>query len=344
MAVKRSVPRASARATLEEVGTAAGVSRATVSRVVNGSPRVSPQAREAVEEAIARLGYVPNRAARSLVTRRTDAIALVVSEPESRLFADPFFSAIVRGIGTAAGASGLHMVIVLAQGDRAHDMAQRYIVHGHVDGAVLMSLHGDDPMPATLARAGLPAVLIGRPLGAAALPYVDADNRGGAAAAVEHLIAAGRRRIATITGPSDMSAGQDRLAGYRDALAQAGLRTAKALVRAGGFTEDGGERAMATLLTQAPDLDAVFVASDPMAAGALRALRVAGRDVPSDVAVVGFDDAPLASHTTPTLTTVRQPLDEMARATAELLLGQLAGSSRGGHVVVPTTLVLRESA
>ncbi len=333
------------RPTLEEVGAAAGVSRATVSRVVNASPKVSPHVREAVEREIARLGYVPNRAARALVTRRTDAIALVVSEAESRLFADPFFAAIVRGIGAAMSERGFHMVIVLAQGMEAHDRVERYLMQGHVDGAVLMSLHGGDPLPVALARAGLPAAVIGRPPVGSSLPYVDADNRGGARMATEHLIAHGHRRVATIAGPLDMSAGQDRLEGYRDALTSARLRPAKALIGSGDFSEDGGERAMARLVARVPDLDGVFAASDPMAAGALRALRRAGRHVPADVAVVGFDDAPLAQHTDPPLTTVRQPLDEMAGAAADLVIEQLAGhAERRAAVVVPATLVIRGSA
>jgi DNA-binding LacI/PurR family transcriptional regulator len=341
----RTTPQGTrSRPTLEEVGAAAGVSRATVSRVVNGSPKVSPAVRRSVEREIARLGYAPNRAARALVTRRTDAIALVVSEAETRLFADPFFSSIVRGIGAAVSARGLHMVIVLAQDAAAHGQVERYLMQGHVDGAVLMSLHGEDPLPTALARVGVPSVVIGRPQSGSALPYVDADNRGGARAAVEHLIANGRRRIATIAGPLDMAAGRDRLEGYRDALAAAGIRHVKALVEGGDFTERGGERAAAKLVRRVPELDGVFVASDPMAAGALLALRAVGRRVPEDVAVVGFDDAPLARHTQPTLTTVRQPLDEMARATADMLFAQLTGSTERHNVVVPTTLVVRESA
>jgi DNA-binding LacI/PurR family transcriptional regulator len=339
-----SSARGGARPTLEQVGAEAGVSRATVSRVVNGSPRVSPDAKAAVERAIAQLGYVPNRAARSLVTRRTDTIALVVSEPEARLFADPFFSAVVRGLGGAFAGYGLHMAIVLAQGREEHDRVERYILQGHVDGAVLMSLHGHDPLPESLARVGIPAVQIGRPLGTPGLPFVDADNHGGARTAVLHLRACGRRRVGTITGPADMSAGQDRFAGYRDALTSARRRPATTLVENGDFTEEGGEAAMARLLRRVSDLDGVFVASDPMAAGALRALRIAGRRVPEDVAVVGFDDAPLSRHTSPQLTTVRQPLDAMARATADLLVARLSGATSPEHVIVPTSLVVRESA
>jgi DNA-binding LacI/PurR family transcriptional regulator len=330
---------------LEQVGAVAGVSRATVSRVVNGSSKVSPEARVAVERAISTLGYAPNRAARTLVTQRTDTIALVVSEPESRVFSEPFFSAMVRGIGAALAESQFQLVMLLAQDEREHEKVERYIRNRHVDGVVLMSLHGDDSLPSVLAKAGMPTVSVGRPLGKPAVPYVDADNRAGAHLAVDLLVELGRRRIAAITGPQDMSAGLDRFEGYRDGLAAAGRKVVKALVEAGDFGEDSGYQAMRRLARRRPDVDAVFVASDVMAAGALRALRELGRRVPDDVAVIGFDDASVAAHTVPPLTTIRQPVDEMSRVTAELLLRQLTdGVLAEAMVICPTTLVRRGSA
>src|SRR3954464_7171 len=176
------------RPTLEEVGEVAGVSRATVSRVINNSPKVSPEVRVAVERAIAKLGYSPNQAARSLVTRRTAALALVVCEPDERAFSDPFFSAAARGIGAAAAEADKNLVLMVMQGDAERERARRYLRPEHVDGVVLMSLHGDDPLPRQLRDAGVPAVLIGRPMGKPVLPYVDADNRGGARQAVDHLV------------------------------------------------------------------------------------------------------------------------------------------------------------
>ncbi len=331
--------------TLEEVGEVAGVSRATVSRVINNSPKVSPEVRVAVERAIAKLGYSPNQAARSLVTRRTDAIALVVCEPEERIFADPFFSAVARGIGAAAAEVDKTLVLMIMQGESERERARRYLRPEHVDGVVLMSLHGDDPLPRQLRRAGVPTVLVGRPLGHPGLPYADADNRGGAREGVEHLLAKGRRTIATISGPSNMCAGIDRYDGYRDAIEGAGLQLRKTLVAEGDFFEESGHRAMTRLLARRPDIDGVFAASDLMAVGALRALREAGRRVPDDVAVVGFDDAPIASHTLPALTTIRQPLDNMTAAAAELLLSRVDGNvATLDRIVCPTLLVKRASA
>jgi DNA-binding LacI/PurR family transcriptional regulator len=334
-----------AQPTLLEVAARAQVSRATVSRVVNGSPRVSPEAKAAVEEAIEALGYIPNHAARTLVTRRTDTIALLVSEPQSRVFSDPFFASMARGVSTALSETQFQLVLLLAQNGPEHDKIARYVQQRLVDGVLLMSLHGPDPLPGVLRRAGVPTVLNGRPTDESDIPYVDADNRGGARAATAHLVASGCRRIVTVTGPQDMPAGIDRYTGYRDALAAAGLRARRKDVATGDFTEASGARAARKLLDTVPDLDGVFAASDAMAVGVLRELQAAGRRVPDDIAVVGFDDAPYAEHTTPPLTTVRQPLEEMARRMCDLLVAQIEGNpAEDQQLVLPTDLVVRESA
>jgi DNA-binding LacI/PurR family transcriptional regulator len=327
--------------TLEEVAAVAGVSRATVSRVINDSPKVSPAVRATVEAAIAQLGYVPNRAARSLVTRRTDSIGLVVSEPEALVFSDPFFAGIVRGVSGALADTNMQLVLVIAQTAGQRKKLEQYVLNGHVDGVLLVSLHGDDPLPAGLAAAGVPAVLVGRPVRDVPLTWVDADNRGGATTAVRHLLDSGRRRIATITGPQDMSAGVDRLDGYRDALPG----QAQALIEIGDFSEESGVRAMTALLDREPGLDAVFAASDLMAAGALRALRAAGRSVPDEVAVIGFDDSIMARQTDPELTTVRQPVNELGREVTRRLLEMIGtGAAPAPGLVLPTELVVRGSA
>jgi DNA-binding LacI/PurR family transcriptional regulator len=326
------------------VAALAGVSRATVSRVVNGSTRVRPQARAQVERAVAKLGYVPNRAARSLVTRRADSVALVVSEPEARFFSEPFFAGIVRGVSAALAETDVQLLLLIAQDLPHRGRLERYVLGGHVDGVLLASLHGDDPLPGVLERAGVPAVLIGRPAGGAAASYVDADNRGGARQAVTHLAGRGRRRVATIAGPLDMGVGVDRLDGYHDGLRAAGLAEAGELVEGGDFSEESGAAAMARLLGRAPELDAVFAASDLMAAGALRTLRTAGRRVPDDVAVVGFEDSVIAGYAQPPLTTVRQPIEEMGRRATRLLLAKVAGDAGGVRLILDVELVVRASA
>jgi DNA-binding LacI/PurR family transcriptional regulator len=330
------------RPTLEQVAARAGVSRATVSRVINGSQTVAPHIRETVMRAVKALGYVPNPAARSLVTQRTDSYALVVPEPTSRVFSDDqFFPAIIRGVSQELEAADKQLVLMLANSATSHDRIERYATAGHVDGVMFVSMHGADPMPTTLARTGIPVVCNERPLGRSALPYVGVDNVGGAAAATRHLIDAGRRRIATIAGPQDMIGGIDRLAGYRAELR--GSRS-RSIVALGDFTRESGTVAMRQLLDDDPGLDAVFVASDLMADGALRCLRRAGRRVPDDVAVVGFDDIEIARYTEPPLTTVRQPIQELGREMVRQLLRLAAGEDIEPSLVLPTELVIRESA
>jgi DNA-binding LacI/PurR family transcriptional regulator len=331
--------------TLEGVASLAGVSRATVSRVVNGSPRVSPGVRRDVEAAIEQLGYVPNRAARSLVTRRSESFAVVITEPTGRLFSDPFFPRVLRGISMELTARDLQLVLLMPNSPADVRRTGDYVAAGHVDGAVLISLHGDDPLPSRLSGAGIPLVLVGRPQRGISASYVDVDNRQGARSAVEHLIAGGRRVIATIAGPSDMPPGIDRLAGYRDAIAEAGLPADPDLEACGDFTQTSGAEAMVQLLAARPDIDAVFAASDLMAAGALSALAVAGRRVPRDVAVVGYDDSPVATSTNPQLTSVHQPIEEMGREVARLLVEAVEGTDRViRRVILATDLVKRASS
>jgi DNA-binding LacI/PurR family transcriptional regulator len=332
-------------ATLDEVARVAGVSRATVSRVVNGSPKVSADVRRTVERAIDRLGYVPNRAARSLVTRRSDSIAVVITEPSSRLFSDPFFPRLVRGISAALSVRDLQLVLLMPDDADDEQRTVRYLTAGHVDGVILVSLHGDDPLPDQLATRRVPLVVLGRPTHGVDVDYVDADNRDGARRATRHLVERGNRRIATITGPRDMVAGIDRLAGYRDALVDAGIEADESLVATGDFTQAGGEAAMERLLRDRPDLDAVFCASDLMAVAALGVLQSAGRRVPDDVALIGYDDSPIATTSRPTLSSIRQPIEEMGREMVHLLAGGIEQAGRvPRRIVLTTELVARASS
>jgi DNA-binding LacI/PurR family transcriptional regulator len=321
----------------------AGVSRATVSRVINGSPSVSPGARQLVQSAVRQLGYVPNTAARALVTQRTNTVALVVSEPSSRLFTEPFYETIIRSVDAELADADIQLVFALASTPQERARFERFCSGRHIDGALLLSLHEGDPLPEIFSRTRLPAVLGGRPPnGSAPLPYVDVENRAGARSAVEHLLARGRRCIGTITGPTDTPVGNDRLDGYLAGLGP--LRARQSLVVPGDFTRAGGERAMTRLLEQEPDIDAVFCASDLMAVGAMDALAAAGRRVPDDVAVVGYDDSNLARYTVPPLTTVRQPTRELGREMVRLLLTLVRGGDGPRQVLLPTTLIARQSS
>lgn len=330
-------------ATLADVAMSAGVSPATASRVLNGSPRVRPDTRRQVEEAMARLGYARNRAARSARPQPTGYIALVVCEEGTRLFSDPFFARILWGISQVLVPEELQLVLLMVRSANDHLAAIRYLRSGHVDGALFVSMHGRHPFG--LEHLGLPVTLVGRPFsGGDNLSYVDADNRGGAERAVRYLIASGRTRIATVAGPRDMAPGVDRLAGYRSAVEEAGM-TDPGLIGYGDFSQASGQHALCRLLDRRPGIDAVFAASDLMAAGVVRALRRTGHRVPGDVAVVGFDDSSLARHTDPPLTTMRQPVDEMgARAARELLALIARNGEEPRRVVLGTELIRRESA
>jgi DNA-binding LacI/PurR family transcriptional regulator len=345
-------PRSPARPTLDEVAAFAGVGRGTVSRVVNGSPQVSQGAREAVERAIAELGYVPNRAARTLVTQRTDSVALVVSESQDRVFGEPFFAGIIRGISAALAETPLQLWLAMAQSGAERDRLSSHLTNQHVDGVMLLSMHDQDPLPAMIIDRGLPVIMGGRlatmldqdtPDGAAETGrnFVDVDNMGGARLATEHLIAIGRTKVATIAGPRDMGVGAARLAGYLQAIEATGQPP---LIAYGDFTEESGAAGIRTLLAADPGIDAVFVASDPMALGALRELKDRGRRVPDDVAIVGYDDSPLANQTDPTLTSVHQPVEEMGSAMAHLLYDRIRGIEAPPYVILGTHLVRRQSA
>ncbi|MDN3293766.1 LacI family DNA-binding transcriptional regulator [Streptomyces ficellus] len=336
--------RQTGRPTLEEVAARAGVGRGTVSRVINGSPRVSDRAKEAVGQAIAELGYVPNRAARALAGARTDAVALVIPETEARLFAEPYFLDIIRGVSAELADADMQLLLTLIRSSKERQRFEQYLSAQRVDGVLLVSVHGDDPLPDLVQELGIPAVLNGRRSADEPVAYVDSDNVGAGRSAVAHLAGRGRRRIATITGPLDMYVARCRLDGYRQGIEAAELPLDDRLVAAADFTEEGGRRAMRQLLDRCPGLDGVFAASDVMAAGARSVLRDAGRRVPDDVALIGVDDSAVARLMDPGLTSVRQPIEEMGRRMARALLQHITGSgTEPRQVILPTDLVVRDS-
>jgi len=333
------------RPTLEEVAARAGVGRGTASRVINGGEKVSEKSRQAVEDAIAELGYVPNANARALVTRRTDAVALVIAESEERVFGEPFFAGIIRGIGSALAEADRQLVLLLAQASQRRGALDDYLTRQHVDGVLLLSLHDDDELPDRIRGHGLPVVVGGRAHEGVLSGFVDVDNVQGAELAVAHLVERGRTRIATIAGPADMVAGASRFQGYVAGLAAAGRPLDERLVARGDFGQQSGAAAMRDLLERAPELDAVFCANDLMALGALQTLRDEGRKVPQDVAVVGFEDAPVALSAHPPLTTVHQSPERMGREMVALLLETMAAPDLDRPSrMLSTHLVVRDSS
>ena len=329
------------RPTIEDVAHEAGVSRGSVSRVLNGGHYVSPATLEAVNRAIKKTGYVVNHHARSLVTQRSESVAFILSEPAERLFADPNFAVLLRGCTQALAAHDIGLFVCIAASPSERTRITRFLAAGHVDGALLVSAHAGDPLLDLLGSAGVPYVACGAPPGhESKISYVAADDRGGAHTMVQYLRSIGRTRIATITGPLDTFGGRGRLEGYRDVVGDA---YDEALVEEGDYAQESGDRAMTRLLGRRPELDAVFVASDAMALGALHALRRAGRQVPGDVAIGGFDDSSAAIAARPALTTIRQPWQRISSEMVRLLVAAIGGDEPSA-VILPTELVRRESA
>ncbi|MEU8379977.1 LacI family DNA-binding transcriptional regulator [Streptosporangium sp. NPDC048865] len=349
--MSEGLPRVATPPTLEDVARAAGVSRATVSRVINGIRNVDLAIQEKVKQAIALTGYVPNQAARSLVTRRTGTIALIVSgaggSEESpfpgHVFADPFFGRVAGGVVEFLRPLGIYPILMFADTPETRDQVIAYLRRGNVDGAILVSISAEDTLPKLLADAALPAVLFARPARPIPISYVDVGHRAGGKLAADHLVARGCRRLATISGPLDVPASQDRLAGFQEAMAVHGHPYIPCAE--GNFTLHSGEVAMERLLAEHPDIDGVFAANDLMAQGALLVLRQHGRSVPGDVAMVGFDDSSAALACRPPLTTVRHPVEDMAAEMGRLLLTHIEQPGRPvtSRIFEPT-LVIRESA
>lgn len=328
------------RPTIRDVAAAAGVSRGTVSRVINGGHWVSPEALAAVQEAIRTTGYKTNQHARSLVTGRSNSVAFLLTEPQHLLFEDPNFSILLRGAATELAARGMPLLLMVAGTPDEQEQMLGYVGAGHVDGVLLISSHAGSPVLRELVALDIPTIACGIPLGfEQKVGYVAADDLGGARIMTRHLLDSGRQRIAMITGPMDTPGGRLRLEGYRLEL---GDRYDETLVVHGDYLRSGGIRATAELLERRPDLDAIFAANDLTASGALLALADAGRSVPDDVAVAGFDDAGIAAATTPPLTTMRQPFERISAEMVRLLLEVVDGKSSAA-VTLPASLVVRES-
>ncbi|WP_026550645.1 LacI family DNA-binding transcriptional regulator [Arthrobacter sp. Br18] len=329
------------RATINDVATAAGLSRGTVSRVVNGERYVSPEARTAVEDAIAQVGYVRNSAARNLVLQESRAIALIIHEPHSLLFEDPNIGSILLGANEVLSTADYQLVSLIIDSGRDSRRVAEYLSGGLVDGAVIVSARASDPIASAVRDLGIPAAFVGHPPGTPDLPYVAIDNASAARDITERLVGTGRKRIGMIACAMDRDSGQDRFSGFRAALGD--RFDPHLVVRYPLYTYGYGLEGMQELLRRCPEIDGVFAASDAVAAGAMTALQENGRRVPDDVGIVGFDDSSWALRCRPQLSTIRQPADLLGRTAAQLVLAQIRGLPSTVQVL-ETTVVWRDSA
>ena len=298
--------------TLKDIAQMSGVSRSTVSRVINGDPNVNDQTRQRVQEVIERINFQPNLAARGLAVGRTKVLGLVIPNAVGTIFSDPYFPLLIQGVSTACNARDYSVMLWLAEPEYERRTISQILYSGLADGFIIASMLTDDPLIARLLESKRPFTTVGRHPTNDKVNYVDVDNRNGAAQAVSYILRSGHRRVATITGPLNMIAGQDRYLGYQEALHDRGVPFNPDLVAEGDFSDQGGYLAMRRLLPQRPD--AVFVASDAMALAAMRAIKEAGLHIPEDIAVVGFDDISPAALSNPPLTTVRQPIQRSGRS------------------------------
>jgi LacI family transcriptional regulator len=335
--------------TLEQIAALAGVSRATVSRVINDQPRVSSETRQRVLAIIRERGYHPNVAARSLASRRTQTIGLIIPSTMYASIGSPYYALIMHGVTTAC--EQRRYSLMLSPATMLTPQGYERIIHsGTVDGLVISTTSVGKQFLSWLHAEGFPFVLIGRQPDMPDINTVAADYEQGGAMAAQHLLWLGYNRIATITGPSDHGGAVGRRNGFLDTLSQAGRFCPDHYIVEAPFNMQAGQEAMRRLLAADPIPEAVFCASDEMAIGAIRAIHEAGLHVPSDIAVVGFDDIPMARSIEPPLTTVRQPIERMGFAATSMLIDILETRTLNSamrlepqHVILPTELVVRDS-
>jgi len=328
--------------TLEDIAKMSGVSRSTVSRVINGNPNVNDKTRRKVLDLIQNIGFQPNLAARGLAVGKTHVLGLVIPTGLTSIFSDPYFPLVIQGVASACNARGYSVMLWLAEPEFERETISQVLYNGLIDGVIISSMLVNDPLIERLSESQRPFITIGRHPTNDRLNFVDVDNRAGAYRGVSYILHTGRRRVAMITGPRNMIAGMDRTQGYQDALRERGLPVLPELIVEGNFSDISGYLAMMQLLPQQPD--AVFVASDAMAFAAMRAIQESGYSIPDDIAIVGFDDIPSAATSKPPLTTVRQPIQKTGSVAAEMLIERIEHPEiQPCRIVLSTELVIRAS-
>ena len=336
-------PLSAQKHTLETIAKLAGVSRSTASRVINNQAGVSSDVRQRVQDVIAQTGYRPNMAARSLTNQRTGLIGLVIPRIVQSVFTDPYFPRLIQGITQACNRNGCTLSLFLFHTEEEEmQLYPRLLNQSMLDGVIVSSAVIGDTFIDKLSHSNMPHLTIGRMSPDSNINFVDVDNEAGAYTAVSHLIRLGYKRIATITGPLNTSAAKQRLEGYLNAHNDKNLPVHNQLITYGDFTEASGYHAFNNLLNHKPD--ALFVASDAMAQGVLRATAANGLKIPDDIAIVSFDDLQSASLSTPPLTTIRQPIKRIGVLAVETLLDIIEnGPTPTRRLIMPTDLVIRAS-
>jgi DNA-binding LacI/PurR family transcriptional regulator len=329
------------RPTYAEIAKLAGVSEATVSRVLNGDPKVDADRIAAVNKAVDQLGYQKNRAAAALASGRTGLIAVVIDDDLS-VFQDPFWGAITNGISKVLMENDMQTLLLVAPLDNLDSPVAHYLQRGEVDGAIFLQLH-KDTLIKRLAKQNLPLVVNGTPHTRNPFAYVDSDNAGGAFAAVRHLVESGRKTIAKITGDLTNTAAEQRLEGFMAATIEFDLKVPKSHIVEGDWSRESGYNNAKKLLAKNPNIDAIFCSNDVMALGAITAIQEAGKTVPGDVAVIGFDDSYLAQNSHPGLTSVRQDIGGLGAEAAKMILARLRGEEVHSEIL-PCELIIRETA
>jgi LacI family transcriptional regulator len=328
--------------TIEDIAKMSGVSRSTVSRVINGDPHVTEQTREKVQSILHSIEFQPNLAARSLAAGRTKVIGLVIPTGVLSLFTDPYFPLVIQGVSAVCNARGYSVMLWLAEPEYERKTISQILYNGLIDGVLVSSMLVNDPLIERLSESKRPFITIGRHPTNEKISYVDVDNRTGSYQGVDYILQKGHRRVGMINGPRNTIASQDRYQGYEDAHRDYRVPVYPELLVEGEFSDATGYQAMKRLLPYQPD--AIFVASDAMALAAMRAILEEGLRIPEDIAVVGFDDIPTAATSRPPLTTVRQPIQQTGSMAAEILVDMIEHpSEEARHMVLPTELVIRSS-